>query len=180
MVSKREVLRIIAIAGPAVPLSYLLGATHAPPAEQLWGGVTPGMQLLIVPWMLVAAAGFLVWAYGLWRWLSADDVAAMQWPGLQPDGKGADRLAWAMLLLLVPSAFWLEATILHIVAPQAWTPDLVVGLLFAAGLGNVMAIALTWSVRDRAHAKWMAAGLLALAVQTVANDLIVWSILFPW
>lgn len=180
VVSKREVLRIVLVAGPAVPLAYLLGASHAPPVEQIWGGVTPGMQQVIVPWMFLSALGFLVWAFGLWRWLDSKDVEAMQWPARHPDGKGADRLAWAMLFFLVPSIFWLEATILHLTNPQSWTPDVVVFILFLVGLGNVMALTLTWSVRDRPHARWMVAGIAIVAVQTVVNDLILWSMLFPW
>ncbi len=171
---------LLLIAGPLVPLSYVVGATHAPPMEELWGGVSPGMQQVIVPWMFVSAAGFLLWAFGFWRWLDEDDVAAMQWPNRAADGKGGTRLAWGLGLMLVPSIVWMEATLLHLAWPQPWTPDLVVFLLFLIALGNVMVGVLTLSVRDRRHAKWMALGVWAVAVQTVVNDLILWTMLFPW
>jgi len=64
----------------------------------------------------------------------------------------------------------------------SWTPYLVVGILAIVSVANVMYILLAFTAYQDGvdGAGWMLIGSIALGIQVIVNDLIVWSAKFPW
>lgn len=181
-VGRSAILGFTLVVGALVLTSYAIGVRRFTKASDLWGGVTPAMQKVIIPLMLLAAAGFLVTFILLLFKADAAVLANLRWPWGGSDGQGGGRLLLGLALLLIPSALWLEATRMHLVSPQPWTPALIITILGLVALGNVLLILLfTSAYQDRvAHGGWMLAGMVALGVQTIVNDFVIWNLKFPW
>merc|ERR1712044_133037 len=62
----------------------------------------------------------------------------LRWPWGQSDGNGGFRLLFAMSMFLIPSMFWLEATIFHVNYRFSWSPLLPIGILILVGIGSLM------------------------------------------
>ncbi len=181
-VSRRQLRWFVFIMGPLVLVSYLVGILRADEPADLWGGIGPAAQAATIPFMFVAAAGFLVFAWIVLFKLDDEALAGLRWPGRISDGRGRTRLAAAYALYLIPSALWLEATLLHLNNPSSWTPALVIAVLALVAIGIIMLGLLSWSaIRDQVpRAKWMLAGVIGMAYQSIVNDLIIWVLAFPW
>ncbi|MGB0652080.1 MAG: hypothetical protein ACPGQL_02670 [Thermoplasmatota archaeon] len=170
------------IAGPLVPLSYVIGIARAPEPEALWGGIVGAERLAVVPFMFLAAAGFLTFAYHVLYRLDQDQLASLRWPWGQQDGRGLQRLLAAYALYLIPSALWLEATLLHLERGQVWTQVLTIAVLTLVSIGILMLGLLSWSARRDGvpGAPWMLAAVVAMGIQSILNDNIIWVWKFPW
>ncbi len=170
------------IMGPLVLVSYVAGILRAKEPEDLWGGVEGTMRTATIPFMFLAAAGFLVFAYFLLFRLEPTQLAGLRWPWGTSDGNGIDRALLGYALYLIPSALWLESTLLHLNHPQPWTPALVIIVLTLVSVGIVMLGLLSWSaVQDGVPgAAWMLAGVVAMGIQSILNDNVVWVLKFPW
>jgi len=180
---ERESLRIYTIiAGFLVLASYAWGVSRLSKPTDLWGGVTPLMQKVNVAFMLLAAIGYLIYWWIVLFQISASDVANLRWPWSDSDGHGGGRLLLAFSIFLIPSMLWLESAALHMRNPSSFTPVLVIGVLFLASVGNVMLGLLAYSaLQDGVNgAGWMLFGTIALSIQCILNDLIIWSWKFPW
>ena len=129
----RQMLRIfVYIFGTLVLVSYLYGLSHASDKDALWGGIPWSQAKFIVPFMFLAAFGFLMYWWIILYQNDASVIAELRWPWGESDGHGGGRLLFAFALLVIPSALWLEATIYHIENNYSWTPILVVGVLVLA------------------------------------------------
>lgn len=181
-IGRGVILAFILTAGAMLLAAYVAGVLRAPRPTDLWGGVTPAMQKAIVPLMFLAAAGFLAYFWVLLFRADPEVLAQMRWPWGASDGNGAARVFAAVVVLIIPSMLWLEATLLHLRSPQPWTPALVVVVLALAAAGSLMLILLaTSAVQDGVpDSGWMLAGALALGVQTIINDFVIWTLRFPW
>lgn len=173
---------IVAVAGLLVLASYVAGILRADDPEALWGGIAGNLRKAIVPFMFLAAAGFLAAAYLLlWKW-TPDQLASLHWPGGTADGNGAQRVLVAYLLYLVPSALWLESTLLHLRMGTGATQALTIGVLTLVSVGLLMLGLLGWSAMqaELPGAGWVVAGVVAMAIQSTFWDNIVWVLRFPW
>ncbi len=181
-ITQRAVMWFVIIAGAAVLVSYVLGIARAKRPADLWGGVTPSMQMAIVPVMLLAGAGFIAYAWVILFRADVAAFAALRWPWASSDGQGGQRLLLAFAVFLIPSAFWLETTLIHLRAPQAWTPALVIGVLALVAVGDIMLGLLAVAAYNDgvAGAGWMIAGAALLGLQVIVNDLVIWVWKFPW
>tara|TARA_B100000767_G_scaffold147330_1_gene138789 strand:- start:2038 stop:2640 length:603 start_codon:yes stop_codon:yes gene_type:complete len=179
----RNFVRIfILIFGTLVLVSYLYGLSHASDEEALWGGIPWSQAQFIVPFMFLAAFGFLMY---WWIILYQNDESVMEslrWPWGESDGGGGARLLLAFALLVIPSALWLEATIFHIDNEYSWTPILVVGVLLLACVGNIMMGLLAYSayVDEIPGGRKMLIGSILLGIQVIIFDGIYWNLKFPW
>ena len=125
-INRQTVLVFTFIFGPLVLVSYVYGVSHTEDTEALWGGVPVSWQTYIVPFMFVAAIGFLMY---WWVALFKIDIAVLEslhWPWGESDGEGAQRLLLAYAMFLIPSMFWIDSTRMHINNDYAWTPFLVI------------------------------------------------------
>lgn len=181
-ITQKQLRAVVFVLGPLVLVSYVAGIARAEAPDDLWGGVTGTLQLATIPFMFVAAAGFLAYAWIALFKLDDTTLAALRWPGRVSDGKGHSRLLAAYLLYLIPSALWLEATLLHLNEPRSWTPTLVIGILALASIGIVMLGLLGWSAyKDQVPgARWLILGAIGMGYQSIVNDLVIWVIQFPW
>lgn len=179
----RQMLRIfVSIFGTLVLVSYLYGLSHASDKDALWGGIPWSQAKFIVPFMFVAAFGFLMYWWIILYQNDTSVIAELRWPWGESDGHGGGRLLLAFGLLIIPSALWLEATIYHIENNYSWTPILVVGVLILASIGNIMMGLLGYSAwqDDVPGGGAMLVGSILLGIQCILFDCIYWNLKFPW
>ena len=179
----RDALRLFStIVGGFILVAYAYGVSRMEDATALWGGVSGSLQRFSIVFMFVAAIGYLIfWWMVLFR-MDPASLADLRWPWGESDGRGTERLLLAFTLFLIPSMLWLESTGYHLRTDAAWTPALVIGILLLVAIGNVMFGLLGYSAHMDGHpeGKWMIIGALALSIQCILNDLIIWSWKFPW
>ena len=179
----REFIRTFTfVTGPLVLLSYAYALSRLEDKMSLWGGIPVSWTTYIVPFMFLAAIGFLMY---WWVALFQLDVAifeSLRWPWSESDGNGGQRLLLAYALFLIPSMFWIDSTMFHMNNSYSWTPYLVIGILALASVGNIMFGLLAYGAwQDGVDgAGIMLLGSIFLGIQVILNDLIVWSAKFPW
>ena len=181
-VTRQLVLVFTLLFGPLVLASYAYGLSHAEKPMDLWGGIPETWRGYIVPFMFVAAFGFLMYWYIVFFKFDESAIQSLRWPWGESDGDGATRLLIAYFLFLIPSALWIESTILHIENDYSWTPVLVIGALFLTSVGNLMLGLLAYgSYHDGiSGAGLMIVGAVMLGIQCILNDFIIWVYKFPW
>ena len=176
------VRRFTFIAGPLVLFSYGFALSRIDDGAALWGGIPDSWITYIVPFMLLAAVGFLIyWWVALFQ-IDAKVVDSFRWPWGESDGNGAIRLLMAYALFLIPSMFWIDSTIFHMNNSYSWTPFLVVAILALASVGNILLMMIAYGAwQDGVDGSGlMLIGSIFLGIQVIINDLIVWSAKFPW
>ena len=123
----------------------------------------------------------MMWWLFLYRW-EESVVETLNWPWAESNSGGNARLLLGFLLVMIPSALWIESTNFHISNDYSWTPYLVIGILITVSIGNILLGLLAWSAYqqeiDSAILAVIGAGMLAL--QVIINDAIWWTIKFPW
>ena len=181
-ITRQLVLIFTFVFGPLVLASYVYGISHADKPQDLWGGIPLSWQTYIVPFMFIAAAGFLIYWWIVFFQFDQDTFSSLHWPWGYSDGNGAIRLLLAYALVLIPSALWLESTLFHLSNNYSWTPVLVIGILMMAAIGNIMLGLLAYGVyQDGVNGSGlMMIGAVMLGIQCIVNDCIIWSLKFPW
>ncbi len=181
-ITRQLVLAFTFVFGPLVLASYVYGLSHAEKPMDLWGGVPEGWRTYIVPFMFVAALGFLIYWYIVFFQLDESVVSSLRWPWGESDGNGEVRLLLAYAVFLIPSALWIESTVLHIENEYAWTQYLVIGTLLFTSIGNVMLGLLAYGAYQDGieGSSLMIAGAIMLAIQCILNDFVIWVYKFPW
>jgi len=160
--------------GAAVIGSYLYGFLTQPNAAQvLWGGVPEGLRPLYTVCMFVAAAGYFLLGYYVFR--------------LNPTlTRVADRFSFGVfnilyLFLLIPSALWMPLTLLaagNTSVLLTWIIRLDLVLVAFGSLGLLLAVLFS-KPRPSSRGYILAvAGSAALCFQTVILDAIIWSLYF--
>jgi hypothetical protein len=183
MEASREFIRTFTfITGPLVLISYAYALSRLEDWDSLWGGVPKAWITYIVPFMFLAAIGFLMY---WWVALFQLDVAlfeSLRWPWSESDGNGGQRLLLAYAMFLIPSALWIDSTMFHMSNSYSWTPYLVIGILALASIGNIMLGLLAYGAwQDGVEGSGiMLLGSIFLGIQVILNDLIIWSAKFPW
>ena len=181
-ITRQLVLIFTFVFGPLVLASYVYGISHADKPQDLWGGIPLSWQAYIVPFMFIAAAGFLIYWWIVFFQFDQDTFSSLHWPWGYSDGNGAIRLLLAYALVLIPSALWLESTLFHLSNNYSWTPVLVIGILMMVAIGNIMLGLLAYGAyQDGVNCSGlMMIGAVMLGIQCIVNDCIIWSLKFPW
>jgi|TARA_B100000085_G_scaffold141987_1_gene129253 hypothetical protein len=181
-VTRQAVLIFTLIFGPLVLLSYVYGVSHSEDPSELWGGIPETWWSFIVPFMFIAAAGFMAYWYVIFFKLDEKTLGELRWPWVESDGLGNTRLLASFALVMIPSALWLESTLFHINSDYSWTPILVIGILTLVSIGNVMMGLLAYAAyKDGVdYAGIMLTGSIMLGIQCILNDWILWTYKFPW
>ena len=179
----KDFIRIFTIvSGLIVLLSYIYGVSNSTDPTELWGGIPGAWQRYIVPFMFVAALGYLIyWWIALFQ-LEISELENLRWPWSNSDGLGMERLLLAYALFLIPSALWLESTSYHLSNDLSWTPIIVVGTLLLVSIGNIMLGLLAYGayLDGVQGSQLMLLGAFMISIQCILNDLIIWSVKFPW
>ena len=121
------------IVGPLILLSYWRGVGAFDDPSVYWGNVPEGMQSFIVPWMFVAAAGYLMMFHRFFLAWSEEDVASLHWPWKESDGKGVQRLFALYAAFLLTSLVWIDLTRIYIEGPSMLVAVAIVAVLWTAG-----------------------------------------------
>ena len=181
-ITRQQVLAFTFVFGPLVLVSYVYGVSHAESPDDLWGGISETWRFYIIPFMFVAALGFLMYWYIVFFQFDDSALSSLRWPWGESDSKGASRLLLAYAVFLIPSALWIESSILHIENDFAWTQYLVIGTLLVTSIGNVMLGLLAFGAyQDEVGGSFMMiVGSIMLAIQCILNDFVIWVYKFPW
>jgi hypothetical protein len=168
--------------GILILLSYVYGVSKSGDAMALWGGIPISWTKFIIPWMFIAAIGFLMYWWTILYSVDASVIDALRWPWGESDGNGATRLLLTYCVFMIPSMLWLESTEFHANTEYSWTPLLVIGILTLVSIGNIMLGLLAYSAYqdDIEGAKIMLAGSIMLSIQCIFLDGILWNIKYPW
>ena len=169
------------LVGPLILASYWRGVGAVDDPMVYWGDVPEAMQSFIVPWMFVAAAGYmLMWHRFFFAW-SEDDVASLHWPWSEADGRGVQRLFGLYAAFLIASLLWIDLTRLYIEGPSTLGALVVIGVLWTAGLASLGFGALVWSSQERlVGGRWALAGCAMLSIQCTWWDAVYWVANFGW
>ena len=169
------------LVGPLILASYWRGVNAVDDPLVYWGDVPASMQSFIVPWMFVAATGYLLmWHRFFFAW-SEDDVASLHWPWRGDDGKGVQRLTGLYAAFLLTSLVWIDLTRMYIEAPTTLGAAAVVVVLWIAGVASVGFGVLVWSSRERLEGARLAlAGCVMLSIQCTWWDAVYWVASFGW
>jgi len=173
-IGRRSLIVLNAIGGLAVLASYAVGLS-AGSADALWGGVPESWRPLYNVNMLLAAAGYFLFAPYILLRLDAERTRV-----LGRFGYGFFHLAFA--LVLIPSALWLPLTGRMLASPSLGLWILVRLDLFAVALGVlglVIGVLGLGRLAPRGRG-WAILGLAPFALQTVVLDALVWPAFFPW
>lgn len=175
---RRQVRRLVwlnALGGTAVLGSYAWGMLARPEAMgALWGGVPETLRPVYTVNMLLAAAGYFLFApYIAFR--------------LQPDStRIAGRFGYGFFtacfaLVLVPSALWLPLTARLIEAPSVWLWWVIRLDLALVGLGALGLLAALVGLGPEAPRgrRLAVLGLVPFCLQTAVLDGLVWPAYFP-
>ena len=114
------------VVGPLILWSYWRGVNAVDDPLVYWGNVSPSMQSFIVPWMFVAATGYLLmWHRFFFAW-SEEDVARLHYPWQEEDGNGVQRLMVLYAAFMLTSLVWIDLTRIYIEQPGTFQAVLVV------------------------------------------------------
>ena len=172
----------VILLGILVLASYVWGVSKMSSPKELWGGIPSSWQKKIIPFMFLAAIGFLVFWWITMYSLSVEELKQLRYPWSEDDNMGLTRMFWAYVAFLVPSMLWLESTRFHERTSYSWTPYLVTGVLACATFGNILLLLLGYSAYQQAFqgGDLMLLGMIALAYQVIINDLVLWTYKYPW
>ena len=181
-ITRQFIRTFVIIVGILVLLSYVYGVSKSTDPMKLWGGIPESWQRYIVPFMFVAALGYLIYWWITLFQLEISELENLRWPWSDSDGSGMERLLLAYALFLIPSALWLESTSYHLSNDYSWTPIIVVGTLLITSIGNIMLGLIAYSayVDGIQGSQMMLLGAFLISIQCILNDLIIWSVKFPW
>lgn len=174
--SKVIMILLNVVGGAAVLGSYAHGFANKPDsAAALWGGVPTSIQPLYTVTMLLAAAGYFLFASFI---LLRLDPERTRIGGRF--GYGTFNLLYA--LILFPSALWMPMTFLMIEQPGTvlWIGIRLVLALVGIGSLGLLGSLLTLDRKEPRTHYWLAiAGACAFCVQTALLDALVWPAYFP-
>ena len=154
------------LVGPLILASYWRGVGAVDDPLVYWGDVPPSMQSFIVPWMFVAAAGYLLmWQRFFFAW-DEETVASLHWPGQTADQRGVQRLFTVYAAFLLSSMILIDLTRVYIEDPSTLVAIATGAGIWTAGLASLAFGALVWPARDRLPGAWIAlAGCVMLSIQ---------------
>ena len=163
------------IVGPLILVSYWRGVSAFPDPNVYWGDVSEGMRTIIVPWMFVAAAGYLLMMHRFFLSWSEEEVASLHYPWQRNDGHGVRRLFVLYAAFLLCSVVWIDLTRIYIESPSSLGMVAIVAVLWTAGLASVGFGVLAWPARERLPgARWVVLGSVMLSIQCTWWDAIYW------
>ena len=169
------------IVGPLILVSYWRGVQAFDDPSVYWGNVPEGMQSFIVPWMFVAAAGYLLMMHRFFLAWTEEEVASLHWPWKENDGKGVQRLFTLYAAFLLTSLVWIDLTRIYIEGPSMLVAVAIVAVLWTAGLAAVGFGVLVWPARERlSGARIVLLGSFMLSIQCTWWDAIYWVLNFAW
>ena len=162
------------LGGTAVIGSYIYGfLTHSDASRMLWSGVPAGLRPMYTASMVTAAAGYFALAYFVFRLDLLETRIFNRF--------GFEIFNLLYLLVLVPSGLWMPLT-LPAIERSSGVLLLIVRLdlvLVAAGSLGLLLAELNTRPRPSTPRYILAiVGSVALCLQTVILDAIVWSIYF--
>jgi hypothetical protein len=172
---RRRFVALNLVGGVLVLASYAWGAFAAPETMgSLWGGVPFEIRPLYTVNMLLAAAGYFLFAPYIALRVDADRDDIL--------GRFDYSIFGTMLfgLIMIPSALWLPLTSMMLEEPSAWVWALIRIDRALVGVGSVGLFASLWTL-SRPFAPGRTAALIGLApfcLQTALLDAVIWPAYF--
>ena len=91
IIKKLFVQTFTIFAGLLVLVSYVYGVSKSSDPALLWGGVPLSWQSYIIPFMFVAAAGYVLYWGVVFFAIDESILESLTWPWAESDGNGARR-----------------------------------------------------------------------------------------
>ena len=182
-INRKSIRICVIIFGILVLASYVYGLSRIEDKMALWGGIPGSWLKFIVPFMFIAAIGWLIYWWTILYRVDSSVIDQLSWPWQDSsDGNGANRLFLAYCVFMIPSMLWLESTQFHMNNEYSWTPFLVIGILTLASIGNIMFGLLAYSAYEDGveGSGTMLLGSVMLSIQCIFLDGILWNVKFPW
>jgi hypothetical protein len=168
-------LGIIIVGGVSVIGSYIYGfRTHPNSVNSLWGGTPKTLRLINLPFMILAAIGFIAFSYFILFHLNPEEVQIA-------NSLGFYLFYIIFALILIPSAFWMPLTFAMIARPKT---SLWIGIRLTLAIVGISSIALLivllyLNINEPGLLYWFAVGgAVAFSIQTVLFDVFLWPIFF--
>lgn len=176
---RKSVFWFTNLVGPLILVSYWRGVQAFDDPSVYWGEVPTSMQSLIVPWMFVAAAGFLLMYHRFFLAWTEEEVASLHWPWSPEDGRGVQRLMRLHAAFLLCSLVWIDLTRMYIEGPSTAGMVAIMAVLWTTGAASVGYAVLVWPARERLEGARLAlAGSVMLSIQCTWWDALYWVINF--
>jgi len=168
-------LGIIIVGGVSVIGSYIYGfRTHPNSVNSLWGRTPKTLRLINLPFMILAAIGFIVFSYFILFHLNPEEIQIA-------NSFGFYLFHIIFALILIPSAFWMPLTFAMIARPKT---GLWIGIRLTLTIVGISSIALLLvllylNTNEPGLVYWFAVGgAIAFSIQTVLFDVFLWPIFF--
>mgnify|MGYP001176844190 CR=1 FL=1 len=168
-------LVIIIVGGISIIGSYIYGfRAHHNNANSLWGRAPKILRLINLPFMILAAIGFIVFSCFILFHLNPDEVRIANSFGFY-----VFHIIFA--LILIPSAFWMPLTFAMINRPKT---GLWIGIRLVLAIVGISSLALllvllNLNINESGLIYWFAiGGAVAFSIQTVLFDTLLWPIFF--
>ncbi len=162
---------LILIGGVLVIGSYVYGLlTHTGDINALWGGASEEFKIVNIPFMILAAIGFLGFTYFILNKIDVGEV------------KIANRFGFNLFyviytLILFPSAFWMPLTLAMISNPNDGIWIAIRLILAVVGVASLALLLVLISLRSKytGITYWIAIiGAIAFSIQTFIFDTFLW------
>jgi hypothetical protein len=168
-------LIIIIVGGISVVGSYIHGfRTHPNSVNSLWGVTPKILRLINLPFMILAAIGFITFSYFVLFHLNPEEVQIA-------NSVGFYLFHIVFALILIPSALWMPLTFAMIARPKIslWVGiRLVLAIVGISSLALLLAL-LNLNTNGFGLLYWFAvSGAVAFSIQTVLFDTFLWPIFF--
>ncbi|UCG55384.1 MAG: hypothetical protein JSV32_04040, partial [Dehalococcoidia bacterium] len=173
--NKLRLTCLILIGGALVIGSYVYGLlTYNGNINDLWGGASEAFKIVNVPFMILAAIGFLGFTYFILFKIDADEV------------KIANRFGYSIFyliysMILFPSAFWMPLTFVMISNPNDGLWIAIRLLLAVIGIASLVLLCILLNLRSKHTGMiyWMALlGAAAFSIQTFIFDTFLWPLFY--
>ena len=168
-------LGIVIVGGISVIGSYIYGfRAHHNSVDSLWGRAPKILRLINLPFMILAAIGFIAFSYFILFHLNPDEVRIA-------NSFGFYLFYIIFVLILIPSAFWMPLTFSMIKRPKVGLWISIRLVLAIVGISSValLLVLLNLNIHESGLVYWFAiGGAVAFSIQTVLFDTLLWPIFF--
>ena len=163
------------ILGSFLLFTYYRGVTNNPDiAPKLWGGVPPYLIDYIVAFMFIGAIGYFFFTYYFIFKIDHNTVLFF-------NQFSFSFIIILYLLILIPSCFWIDLSLLYIKNGDPLLWKTIVGILYTVGIASIVLLIILLSINpqnDSIVYKLAVCGCACFSFHTMFLDGLLWTIFF--
>ena len=163
------------ILGSFLLFTYYRGVTSNPEiAPKLWGGVPPYLINYILGFMFIGAIGYFFFTYYFIFRINHNTVLFF-------NQFNFSFIIILYLLILIPSCFWIDLSVLYIKNGDPLLWRVIVGILYTVGISSIILLISLLNINPGNNSigyKLAVYGCACFAVHTMFLDGLLWTIFF--